>query len=221
MQNVESGIPIAWIQQMWIPQTRIFYGDLLPVVYACAVALGAKPAIVADIGSGSGAGAALISDATNGILGWGCQLHGFDIQSQFASYAAHYFPQIKYEASDVFDSIHSFDVAILSHTLEHIEEPEAFVTRLVQKAALSVIYVPFEEESLIPGHVVRFDATRIEGMPGFIWGRVSRSMGWTVGPSAKVAMFVCARPDVPQSSRDALKERLGNFYESCLLQSSD
>jgi hypothetical protein len=197
---------------MWIPQTRIFYAELLPVVHGCCVALGARPAAIADIGAGSGAGSALVAEAMNGILGWPAELHAFDIEPQFATYAARTFPHIHYRVENVLHCARNFDVAILSHTLEHMDGPEAFVARLAGVARLSLIYVPFEVAELIPGHVARFTADRIRAMPGFTWGRTGRSLGWQAGVDPRVAMFVCASEDARRYDLAALSRRLDGLF---------
>ncbi len=207
-------VPVDWIETMWIPQTRIFYAELLPVVHGCCVALGARPAAIADIGAGSGAGSALIAEAMNGILGWPAELHAFDIEPQFAAYAARNFPRLRYFVEDALECGRGFDVAVLSHTLEHMEEPEAFVARLTSVARLAVIYVPFDEAELIPGHVARFTEDRIRAMPGFTWGRTGRSLGWQAGADPRVAMFVCASEGARRYDLAAMSRRLDEMFAS-------
>jgi SAM-dependent methyltransferase len=186
------GLGSEFLESTSIPQTTIFYSQLLPVVHSCCVAAGAHPARICDIGAGTAAGADLIEKAMTHLLGLPATVTAFDLETKFVAYAKEKFPTISYKAMDFFDSDQTFDLAIVSHTLEHMEEPERFVERLCARTPMMVGFVPFEEKPLIEEHLCAFDTARLRSMPNFVWGQAFKSVAWKLDDYA--ALFVCIEP---------------------------
>jgi hypothetical protein len=193
-----EGYGVDWLETSFIPQSLIFYAELLPIIYSCCKSVTNRPVRLCDIGAGSGAGSNLVVNYLNTLGNCPAEMTAHDLERRFSSYAAAMFPNIKYKIGDFFASSEQYDVAILSHTLEHIGDPEDFLQRLTARVPITVVYVPFREQDLIPGHVASFDENRIAAMPGMIWGRTFRSMGWAPH-SVGVAAFVCVSPAARES----------------------
>ncbi|GAA4246863.1 methyltransferase domain-containing protein [Azospirillum formosense] len=83
---------------------------------------------------------------------------GIDLDPAFEHIADAEFPDIKSITGNIFDlEENSFDIVTCSHTIEHLEEAEIFVTHLKRISRKYVIIAcPFEEnEPLTYGHVRR------------------------------------------------------------------
>ena len=184
---------IEWLENVFIPQSIIFYTDMLPAIYQCSIALGA-PVRICDIGPAHGAGSNFVLTTLNNLLGWPAQMTCFDLQTIFSKYAKAKFPKIVYNVGNFLDQDKHFDLTIMSHVLEHVQGPLDFVNSVLGRTKLLICYVPYREEKLIPAHINRFDEDSIRDMPGLIWCRIMRSLGWRTESNSRVAMFVCASP---------------------------
>ena len=104
---------------------------------------GVAPRTIADIGCGDGA---LLSELHR--RGFGERLSGFEI-TEAASAAARERPEI--ESVQTFDGQrlpapdHSFDLAILSHVLEHVPDPVASLREAARVAGAVLVEVPLED----------------------------------------------------------------------------
>jgi 2-polyprenyl-3-methyl-5-hydroxy-6-metoxy-1,4-benzoquinol methylase len=190
-----EGFGIDWFNTSFVPQTVIFYSHLLPIVHTCCVSSGFNPARICDIGAGSGAGADLIQNAMTGLLGWPTTVTAYDLVGQYKPIAAAKFPNLDYRIMDFFNETEKFNLAILSHTLEHIPDPEGFIQRLSDLVPVSVVFTPYAEKNLIPEHLHSFTEDRITSLPRFIWGQTFRSLGW-MGATEEVTIFVCVHPEM-------------------------
>jgi SAM-dependent methyltransferase len=95
-----------------------------------------------DIGCGKGYIMKQLQTKTNNIL-------GVDYNKEDIEYLAQHLPHpdIKVICDDIFNYMAKlegvyFDVIVLSHVVEHIDEPEPFLARLVDKAKTFYIEVP-------------------------------------------------------------------------------
>ena len=218
----DPGHGIERLESLGIPQSTIFYAELLPIIYQCSIALGRSPVRICDIGSASGAGANLVSTAQNHLLGWPTEMTCYDINGSHQEYAKSRFPDLAYNVGDVLlDDVH-FDIGIASHVIEHVSRPVKFVERLVGRVQLLVVYVPYLERNLAPRHLTRFDGDLISRMPGMIWARVTRSIGWRTETDSSVAAFVCAAPGVERHiDLRELASRLDEEFRSVSIPSND
>ena len=216
------GHGLEWLENVFIPQSTIFYTELLPIVYQCTIAVGQSPVRICDIGSASGAGPNLIWTVQNHLLGWPTEMTCYDIDGVFYKYARAKYPGITYNVGDFFADDAHFDLGIVSHVLEHVREPVTFVERLLDRVQIIVAYVPYLERNLIPGHINRFDAELINGMPGVIWTRIMRSIGWRTERNSLVAAFVCVAPGAEHHiNLGKLTRRLGEEFEATSFQLVD
>jgi len=192
-----DGAGIEWLEETFIPQSMIFYAQLMPVVYQCALASrGSEPLKIADIGAAHGAGSNFIHTVLNNLLGVRVEVTAFEMQARYKRYAEAKFPAVRFKTIDFFDDPEQYDIIVSSHTIEHMEDPRTFVSRVMDRVtSCAVFYVPYRERKLIPGHLTSFDDALIQSMPGFVWGRVLKSIGWRTEANARVAAFVCSYRD--------------------------
>ena len=216
------GYGLEWLENVFVPQSTIFYTELLPIVYQCTTAVGQSPVRICDIGSGSGAGPNLIWTVQNHLLGWPTEMTCYDIDKVFHKYARVKFPGITYNVGDFFSDDAHFDLGIESHVLEHVSEPLSFVERLLDRVQIVVAYVPYLERNLIPDQINRFDTDLIHSMPGVIWTRIMRSIGWRTESDSSVAAFVCVAPGVEHKiNLGRLTRRLGEEFHATSFQLID
>ena len=160
------GYGLEWLENVFVPQSTIFYTDLLPIVYQCTTAVGQSAVRICDIGSGSGAGPNLIWTVQNHLLGWPTEMTCYDIDEVFHKYANVKFPGIRYNVGDFFFDDAHFDLGIVSHVLEHVPEPMTFVERLLGRVQPVVAYVAYLDPNLVAGYINRFEANSIHVYAG-------------------------------------------------------
>lgn len=187
---------IDWVEGTMEPQTIIFYSQLLPVIFNCVVSCHQNPTRIADIGACTGVGGSLISKVIANLMGYSVETSCFDTSPYFKRLAITKYPNIEYHQGNFFEfKDRKFDIALCSHVIEHIPQPDDFVAKIVDNINYFLIgYVPFKEVNLIPGHVNSFDETSIREMPGFVWARSIRSVGWRSASEEQPScvVFVCA-----------------------------
>lgn len=205
------GFNLQNFERQMVRQSQVFYVELLPILYQCALALRKPVQSVCDIGANSGAGAALLSDVLNHLTGIRVAMKCFDADPRYQRYAQAKFPQISYETTDFTNHPEPFDIAICSHTLEHIPKPEAFVQKVLDKVTgAAIFFTPYEEKDLHPAHVNVFDERSVAALPGVIWAQVFKSVAWRTEDGSQVVAFVCA-PEARLRDGpliEALRERL-------------
>ena len=165
------------------------------VYQSCLSIQGTKPLNILDVGAASGAGTNLTRNFLNNLLGVESKVTALDLEGRFQSYAMNRFPEVDYLIQDVFSlQDNSYDLFIVSHTLEHIPNPFDFTEKLRSKndGALQIYYVPWKEESLIPGHLTTFNENSLNKVKGLIYARVLRSIGWRTTQDSMVLIFVTA-----------------------------
>ena len=105
---------------------------------------GLEPLRIVEIGCGDGALLAELS-----ARGFADELSGYDI-SQAAVALARQRPIARLGALDTFDGRRlpvpdrAFDLAILSHVLEHVDDPRALLAEAARSAARAIVEVPLE-----------------------------------------------------------------------------
>ena len=182
-----------WIENRSVPQSLLFYAELLPLIYQCTIACGRRPVRICDIGAGTGAGANLVATVQSHLYGWPTKVTAFSIGGRLSAYAEAVFPNMTYRVGEPTAADGPFDLAIASHVVEHVPRPAEFVSGILDVVEFfAVVYVPFRERQLCPTHCNRFDEASIRSMPGVIWSITRRSAGWRTENDSSCAVFVCA-----------------------------
>jgi SAM-dependent methyltransferase len=117
---------------------------------AVALCAGVEHARVLEIGAGAGALLARLAE-----IGFGEELHALEVsESAVAAIRARAIPRLA--SAEVFDGYAiphadgSFDLAILSHVLEHVEHPRALLREAARVAACVFVEVPLEDTWRLP-----------------------------------------------------------------------
>jgi SAM-dependent methyltransferase len=113
-------------------------------VFSLCSAVGLSPSSVAEIGCGDGA---LLAEL--GARGLSGELHGFEVSAEAASLArTRGVPGLAevtvYDGSSLPASDGAFDLAILSHVLEHVPDPVALLRESARVARHVLVEVPLE-----------------------------------------------------------------------------
>jgi SAM-dependent methyltransferase len=153
---------LEWLESCSAVQSMQFMIDCLPMIRKL---LWGKPRhetlSVLDVGTGTGAGANLLATLYQGeFLGPRLKVDAIELIPHLRNYAEGKFPLINYMVGDIlaYKGSERWDLVICSHTIEHVERPEAFVSFLAGLAhRWALFYAPWKERSLIPGHVNRID----------------------------------------------------------------
>lgn len=141
-------------------QSACFYADISQ--YLDRRIPGFQQLSLLDVGPRTGSGLALLRlmhhPGAFGRLKFD-PVAGLDIDPSFEAITRIEFPDIHPMTGDLFDiASDSWDVVICSHTIEHVEEAEAFVRQLMVVARRYVVIAcPFNEKNRIPGHVRTID----------------------------------------------------------------
>lgn len=142
---------------LWNAQSIGFMVELIPLMYPFLAQLEEKKVIEClDVGSRTGAGAALMADLFQSYFSMlRIDVDSIDIDTTFHDYQIARWAHLRRPlVGDIFAvEDRSYDIVICSHTIEHIKDPLPFARRLTQIAREFVfIYCPFEEIDPIPGH---------------------------------------------------------------------
>lgn len=171
--------------EMWTAQSQAFVVDCVPHILDVLRANHTRKECVTllDVGSATGAGTALLKSLLSTQMLW-CpvEVTGLDIFDTRLVCAKNNFPDFDYVVESVFDHERTYDYVYCSHTVEHVEDPDAFIGRLTELARRNVfVYTPFAEEERIAGHrwhiteafYDAFTATRFVKIksPGWYWGK--------------------------------------------------
>jgi SAM-dependent methyltransferase len=129
------------------------------VVALCARA-GLRPERVVEIGCGSGSVLAELAGR-----GFAPRYHGFDLSEPAIEIARG--QGLRDAEFDVFDGAHvpagdgAYDVAVLSHVLEHVPEPAALLAEAARVAPWVLVEVPLEANRSAARPAKRAEAARI------------------------------------------------------------
>ena len=137
-------------------QSCVFMCELLPTLWNLYPS-GQHQLSLLDVGPRTGAGTGLLQFLHHPESFSRIKLRttAIDIDGSYRDYAAVHSPGVEYLVGDIFDTTlaRSFDVVLCSHTLEHLADPQPFLSRLRQMAkAWVIVACPFDEKDLIPGH---------------------------------------------------------------------
>lgn len=141
------------------PQTLSFLSDISAVMRELYPDIQPDVKAVLDVGARTAIGSWFLQalhhpDSFSAVR---MQVTALDIEDRFKAYSEAFFPDITYQVGDIFDlPAASFDIAVCSHTIEHVGNPAAFIRQLCRIARQYVIVAcPFEEpeNELIPGHL--------------------------------------------------------------------
>src|SRR5437868_4181747 len=153
---------LEWLDACASVQSMQFMIDCLPMIRRL---LFEKPSqqtfSVLDVGAGTGAGANVLATLYQGqVLGGRLKVDAIELVPSLKGYADARFPLVNYWVGDILEykGPQRWDLVICSHTIEHVDEPEAFVSFLAELACRWVlIYAPWKERDWLPGHVNRID----------------------------------------------------------------
>jgi 2-polyprenyl-3-methyl-5-hydroxy-6-metoxy-1,4-benzoquinol methylase len=142
------------------PQSIQFMIDIIPTIRKLFLVQQSKSSIsVLDVGPRTGAGSALLQKLYSPTTNSKIKMHvtALDIDDKFQEYANFCYPNLEYRIGDIYSIKNEiWDLVICSHTIEHVPNPEQFLSRLQELANDYVIIAcPYNEneESLFPGHL--------------------------------------------------------------------
>lgn len=158
-----------WLETCSVPQSTQFMIDCLPAIRKLTAGWPYNKVMeVIDVGTATGAGAALLARFYSaGFFGFPMQVEGIDMSPQNQVYARAVFPELHYEVGDFFDYRpgHQWDLVYCSHTIEHIWDPWPWIERVRLRARKwAMFYCPFEEKQLLPGHRLSFTRPMIDAL---------------------------------------------------------
>ncbi|HET8548611.1 MAG TPA: class I SAM-dependent methyltransferase [Bryobacteraceae bacterium] len=173
---------LAWLEKVLNVQSMLFMTDLLPVIRQLLAGWPSdQPVRVLDVGTGAGAGANLLGELYSGAYPPLMQVDAIDIAGSYlAEYARAKFRYINYIVGDALQlpAANPWDLVICSHTIEHIDEPFAFMAALQRLARHWVLmYAPWNEQQLVDGHQNSIDEEYIRRTGATSWKTID-SRGW-------------------------------------------
>lgn len=207
-------------------------------VQALLAEAGARPRSVVEVGCGDGV---LLAELA--VRGIGERHHGFDISERAVASAAGR-PEI--ERAERFDGAtlpvadDAYDVAVLSHVLEHVPDPAPLLAEAARAAGAVLVEVPLEDnrsasrpsaqrgrEAL--GHMHRFARSDVHALARGAGLRVERELSdplplaihafHATGPPARVRAGVkAAVRRALFAASPALAERSFTLHYACLLR---
>src|SRR5439155_15073907 len=153
---------LEWLESCSGVQSMQFMIDCLPTIRKLIVGIPRTATLsVLDVGTGTGAGANVLATLYQGVfLGPRMKVEAIELVPHLKSYAEVKFPLINYLVGDIlaYKESRRWDIVICSHTIEHVDRPQEFVSVLADLAyRWALFYAPWKERALIPGHVNRID----------------------------------------------------------------
>lgn len=170
-------------------QSMAFMVEMLPTFWNHLRRQLPGPYSVLDVGPGSGAGTQLLARIHGSdFLGYPLSVDAIDLTDTYLPYLRQFGPDInRVMNGDIFVEQLNYDYCFCSHVVEHVDDPEAFVSRLSEISRLATfVTAPFEEPSWLhtPGHINVFgmdrlkswEPARIEIRDSFGWGNQDDSL---------------------------------------------
>ncbi len=153
---------LEWLESCSAVQSMQFMIDCLPMIRKLLLGIPRHETLrVLDVGTGTGAGANVLATLYQGVfLGPQMQVDAIELVPHLKNYADIKYPLVNYLVGDILSYKDSqwWDLVICSHTIEHVDRPESFVSFLADRAhRWALFYAPWKERALIPGHVNRID----------------------------------------------------------------
>jgi glycosyltransferase involved in cell wall biosynthesis/SAM-dependent methyltransferase len=194
MERIQNVDP-AWLEEDSIPQSIQFMIELLPTIRTLLKGWPTwKTLSVLDVGAASGAGSNLLATMyREHFFDVKMKVDALDIEPKFKTYADSRFPNIRYMIGDIYklDNTNVWDLIVCSHTLEHIPDYRRFLTELQRRARYWVlVYVPYEEKSLIAIHQNSFTEKTVRSLDPIIL-QVLESPAWKAPVEKKGAVRKC------------------------------
>jgi glycosyltransferase involved in cell wall biosynthesis/SAM-dependent methyltransferase len=194
MERIQNVDP-AWLEEDSIPQSIQFMIDLIPTIRTLLKGWPTwKTLSVLDVGAASGAASNLLATMyREHFFDVKMKVDALDIEPKFKAYADSHFPNIRYLIGDIykFDNSNVWDLIICSHTLEHIPDYRRFLTELQRRARYWVlVYVPYEEKSLIPIHHNSFTEKTVKSLQPMML-QVLESPAWKAPVEKKDEVRKC------------------------------
>ena len=201
---------LEWLESCSAVQSMQFMIDCLPMIRKLILGIPRHETLrVLDVGTGTGAGANLLATLYQGIfLGPRMKVDAIEIVPHLKNYADIKFPLVNYLVGDIlsYKDLQRWDLVICSHTIEHVDRPESFVSFLAELAhRWALFYAPWKERALIPGHVNRIDRRFLRRV-GSKLHTIIESPAWyrTDDERARCVVFAVAG----RAARDAAKAGL-------------
>src|ERR1051325_4611743 len=141
---------LEWLDACASVQSMQFMIDCLPMIRKLLFAKPAQETFTAlDVGAGTGAGANVLATLYQGqVLGGTLKVDAIELVPSLKGYADNRFPLVNYWVGDILEhqDPRRWDLVVCSHTIEHVERPEAFISFLTGLAYRWVlIYAPWKE----------------------------------------------------------------------------
>jgi SAM-dependent methyltransferase len=187
---------LEWLESASAVQSMQFMIDCLPMIQKLLAGRPRHEALsVLDVGTGTGAGANVLATLYQGeFLGPRVKVDAIELVPHLKGYANAKFPLVNYLVGDIlaYAGPRRWDLVICSHTIEHVERPEEFAAFLAGLASRWVLlYAPWKEHALMPGHVNRIDRRFLDRV-GALAHEVFESPAWyrSDGERARCVAFV-------------------------------
>jgi 2-polyprenyl-3-methyl-5-hydroxy-6-metoxy-1,4-benzoquinol methylase len=185
-----------WLETCSMAQSRQFLIDCLPAIRRLLTQWSEPRAVeVLDVGTASGAGAALLADLYSGsFFGAAMRVQVIDLVRRYKPYATRAFPRIEYICGDLFqyEPEKTWDLVMCSHTIEHFSDPTPLIEHCRHRARRwALFYAPFNERKRISGHLRSIDLGYVNGLDP-VAVEVLESPGWKHPEDAesKTILFV-------------------------------
>ncbi len=163
-------------------QSMQFVIDVLPYLHETMVANYARfdELSLIDVGPGSCIGTNLLAALhSDHIVYSKLAIEAIDYTDVRQRWATTLYPKVKHRVGDLFDlPSRSWDFVLCSHVIEHVEEPRAFIDKLLDICkGFAFIYSPFEEHERIPFHLSTITKETYTGVDRCRLELI-KSMGW-------------------------------------------
>lgn len=165
----EAGIDYDFYSKKQNPQSIAFMAELLPLLERLYPARYHRKTVL-DVGARTGSGSALLATMLDpaSYARLKCTVTALDIDARMARISHALRPEMEYLVADIFEiDDRQWDIVICSHCIEHVPEPEPFLTQLRRLAREHVVIsTPFREnpETRIPAHLHSFDETFLDAV---------------------------------------------------------
>lgn len=174
----------------WAAQSQIFVVDCIPTILETLRKnhRRADAATLLDIGSGTGAGTALLSSLLSSDMLW-CpvKVSGLDLYPHRVICATNNFANFDYQIGDIFAHETTYDYVFCSHVIEHVPDLPPFLRRITRLARRNAfVYAPYDEQERIQGHVntitdktftgLEVERLEIKKSAGWRWGKPETDM---------------------------------------------
>jgi SAM-dependent methyltransferase len=135
-----------------------------------------------DVGAGTGAGADLLARLyASNLLHTRMEVEAIDIAPWRQAWVACVHPRIGYQvmASNALPE-RAWDIVVCSHVIEHLDDPRPIIRDVLRASrGHALIYAPYRESPLSPGHVSVIEERTFEDLGRPVELHVLDSPGWS------------------------------------------